>query len=162
MRQRECMFNKSITMAIFFTGMAFFMTSCSDSRPDRVTEISEEAVTKNATKGVLYKPSELALSMRRMYDNMKIVGDSIYSKKTFADSLVLGYEVILTAEATNPDEITDLYYGFARGWLLELDAFKADRTIENYHALMNACVNCHKSYCPGPIPKIQKLKIAPI
>lgn len=32
--------------------------------------------------------------------------------------------------------------------------------IINFNGVINSCVNCHKSFCPGPIKRIEKLKIA--
>jgi len=158
------MFNKVNMMAVAIFVMAIFASACSDtetSQPERKTEVNKTSVTPKKQSGVLYVPSELALLMRKMYDNMEFAGKQINSGIEISDSLVTGYETILTAEATNPDEIDSKFYGFANGWLGEIEVLRNEKSLENYNAIMNACVNCHQSYCPGPIPKIKRLKIMP-
>ena len=157
------MFSKPNYIAVLLVFTAIFMFSCQESQPERKTEVSE-AQTPAPKKGAgkVYKPSELALLMRKMYDNLKLVGDEIHANQPVSDSLLQGYERIFVAEATNPEELDGKFDGFARGWMMELEAFEADRTEEKYNNLMKACVHCHESYCPGPIPKIKRLQIAPI
>ena len=162
MKQRVYTFNKSIKLAIAFFVMAIFVSSCGDvSQPDRKTEVSKKTAAPMKQNGVVYVPSELALIMREMYNNMETAGTQLDSNGTIADSLLTGYEGMLTAEATSPDEIDDQFYGFANGWLKEVEVLRDNQTLENYNAVMNACVHCHESYCPGPIPKIKRLKIMP-
>lgn len=162
MKLQECMFNKTKMMAIAIFVMAIFVSSCSDTQQvERKTEVKKETKAPKKSNGVLYKPSELALLMRGMYDNMKLVGEFIDKGETIPDSLLTGYETITTAIATNPDEIGPKFQGFAKGWLMEVETMRTTPTNDNYNAIMNACVNCHKAYCPGPIPKIKRLKIIP-
>lgn len=158
------MFNKVKLVAVTLFVMVIFMSSCSDTiapQPERKTEVNKTNGTPNKQNGVLYVPSELALLMRKMYDNMELAGKQINSGIEISDTLLVGYETILTAEATNPGEIDAKYYGFANGWLSEVEVLKNEKSLVHYNAIMNACVNCHQSYCPGPIPKIKRLKIMP-
>ena len=157
------MFSKRISIAVLLVSTAIFMFSCEENQPERKTEVRKEMAPskRSASKGKVYQPSELALLMRKMYENLKVVGEQIHSEQPVSDSLLLGYEAMFTAEPTNPDEIDEKFYGFARGWIMELHAFDSNRTQENYNNLMSACVHCHESYCPGPIPKIKRLRIAP-
>jgi hypothetical protein len=134
-------------------------TSSSSSKDSEIVKKSKPI--KSKTSGVLYKPSELALIMRKMYSNMSLVGEHIDSGQDVTDSLLVGYEAILYAEATNPEEINEQFFGFANIWLGELKSFSESRDINSYNNLMNACVNCHQSFCPGPISKIKRLKLVP-
>ncbi len=92
---------------------------------------------------------------------MELVNAYLSANETVPDSLLFGYDKILTAEATNPKEINSTYKGFARGWLLEVEGLRQNATMENYNVVMSACVNCHQAFCPGPITKIEKLKLVP-
>lgn len=149
-------------MAVAIFVMAIFASSCSDTQQvERKTEVNKETKALKKSDGILYVPSELALLMRGMYDNMKLAGEYLEKGEVVPDSLLTGYETITTATATNPDEIGPKFQGFAKGWLMEVETMKSNQTQDNYNAIMNACVNCHKSYCPGPIPKIKKLRIFP-
>ncbi len=134
---------------------AFFVLACSETKTEKVPVQPEV----NTSKGIVYQPSELAKTMRKMYVNMKLVNEYLDSNQMIPDSLLLGYESMLTDVPTKPKEIGATFYGFAEGWLLELETFSQDRTIGNYNSLMNACVHCHQSFCPGPIKKIKRLKL---
>lgn len=134
---------------------AFLVLACSETN----SETSPVKKEIKSSKGVLYQPSELAQTMRRMYVNMELVNEYLETNQAIPDSLMIGYESMLTDAPTNPEEIGPKFHGFANGWISELAAFNQDRTIENYNALMNACVHCHESFCPGPIKKIKRLKL---
>lgn len=136
----------------------FFVWGCSEN-PTNVEPVKEVVAKESKTEGVLYKPSELASTMRNMYLNMKVVNNLLDSGVFIPDSLLTGYESMLTDTPTNPEEIGAKFAGFAEGWLSELETFKTEPNIDNYNSLMNACVHCHQSFCPGPIKKIKKLKL---
>jgi hypothetical protein len=137
---------------------AFFVFGCSDVE-QKIVPVKEEIKVETKSNGVVYQPSELAATMRAMYSNMKLVNALLDSGRAVPDSLLTGYQSMLTDTPTNPDEIGPKFYGFAEGWLLELAVLKEEPTKENYNALMNACVHCHQSFCPGPIKKIKRLKL---
>ena len=155
------MWTNKIGVIVGLIFMITFFSACSENEvvaePEAVV-VKAEPIKQN---GVMYVPSELALIMRNMYDNMELVNAHLKAGEVVPDSLLQGYEDMLTAEATNPDEIDDHYFGFATGWLSELKVMRETPTLENYNNVMNACVNCHQSFCPGPIPKIKKLKLIP-
>lgn len=155
------MLTKNIWVAVFLLGAATFFSSCSETKEEvsSVKEAAKPLVKKQ--NGVLYKPSPLALEMRRMYENMKLVNSQLKANDAVPSNLLEGYEAILTAEATNPADLNAEFYGFAKGWLTEVAVLKGDLNRDNYNNVMNACVNCHESFCPGPIPKIKKLRLVP-
>ena len=102
--------------------------------------------------------SELALLMRQMYEDGMLAKQEILEEKEI--STVLKHENILTAKATEPDKVeTDLYRTFANGYL-ELMAEVNDENNPNrkasYSNLVDSCMQCHKSICPGPMVKIKK------
>lgn len=143
--------------AATFVLAAFFVFGCSEESVK--TESLKKKESNPSSNGVLYQPSELATTMRTMYNNMKVVNGFLEKGKIVPDSLLNGYESMLTDTPTNPQEIGPKFHGFAEGWLLEMETFKNGQTKENYNSLMNACVHCHQSFCPGPIKKIKKLKL---
>jgi hypothetical protein len=151
--------NIGVIVGLIFT--VTFFSACSENEEANVPEVIEVEAKPIKQNGVMYVPSELALIMRKMYDNMELVNTHLKAGEVVPDSLLQGYEDMLTAEATNPDEIDDHYFGFATGWLSELKVLREVPTLENYNSVMNACVHCHESFCPGPIPKIKKLKLVP-
>jgi cytochrome c556 len=129
---------------------ASFFVSCTESKPEETAEEWQPD---------MYEASELVMVMREMYD------DNLKLKEEIAKGIVPAevperYRDILTATATNPDELNDLYYAMAQKYLSDYEALtKADASTvqEKYNILINTCVSCHQNYCLGPIPKIEKL-----
>lgn len=135
---------------------AFLVFGCAETKTE-TKKVESTPVKKK--KGVVYQPSELAQTMRNMYVNMELVNAYLDSNQVVPDSLLMGYESMLTDAPTNPEEIGPKFHGFAIGWLNELETFRNEQTVANYNSLMNACVHCHQSFCPGPIKKIKRLKL---
>ncbi len=123
------------------------------------TKVQEEKCGSSKSRGVVYKGSELALAMRSMHDHLEEAGKLLKKGEQVPDSLLPDFDHILTDKPTNPDEIGPKFYTFAQGWLGVYEDFRNDRNTESYNKVMNTCINCHEQFCPGPIPKIKKLKL---
>ena len=81
-------------MAVAIFVMAIFVSACSDtktSQPERKTEVNKTSVTPKKQNGVLYVPSELALLMRKMYDNMEFAGKQINSGMEISNTTTSGF-----------------------------------------------------------------------
>ena len=153
--------NGNVLIAVLLMGTAIFFSSCADQKAPESSVKAEVKAQPKKSNGVLYIPSPLAKEMRRMYDNMKLINAQLKQGTSVDESLLSGYDNILTAEATNPADLTPEFYGFAKGWLSEVSILKDEPNLANYNNVMNACVHCHESFCPGPIPKIKKLRLIP-
>lgn len=103
--------------------------------------------------------SELALLMRKMFYDL----DSIKTKLNSVDlkNLYSSHEAILTAEGTEPDKVASPEYkAFAKVYLQFLKNYETadpDQKKEAYHSLVQSCLTCHQSLCPGPMVRIKKL-----
>ena len=107
----------------------------------------------------MYQPSELVLIMRQMYDDNLALKESIKAGNVPGE-VPAKYHEMLTATATNPDELGDLYYAMAKTYLANYETLtQADSStaVEKYNVVVNTCIGCHENYCLGPIPKIEKL-----
>ena len=103
--------------------------------------------------------SELALLMRVMYeDGMKIKEQIRQGKKPDVD---FDFEKIHSAKATDPARMkTPDFEVFATSYVQAVQAFKAAKAEEAgmyYNGMVTACMNCHKSVCPGPTVRIKKM-----
>lgn len=106
--------------------------------------------------------SELALLMRRM-DKLtaewkKAVESGDYSSVEVPDWL----NQLHTAEATDPEEITEVFHPMANAWIESVKQFKDAPEAEKpaaFNTLVSNCVNCHQQFCQGPIPRIKKLYV---
>lgn len=141
----------------FFFPVVLIIVSCQN------TGESNSQVEVSAPKEIkvqkVYQPSELALEMRAIYANLKIVGHELKSGEAVSDSLLLGYENILTAKGTDSTDTDESFHAFANQWLNAVNEFKSHPSQENYNMVMDGCVSCHEQRCPGPIPKIKRLKL---
>ena len=103
--------------------------------------------------------SELALLMRQMYDEGEIMKQKIMEGKKH--KVPTAFQNILSAEATEPAKVnTQEYKNFADAYLSTLEKYTRTSGLEAkeaYHDMVESCISCHKSVCPGPVVKIKKL-----
>ncbi len=115
--------------------------------------------TKNKSYPTKTHDSELTLLMRQMYIDALASKESIIAE---TKPEPLNHTGVLSAESTQPQKAqSELYQIFAQDYLGKVNelnnAKQADR-IELYQNMINSCINCHNSTCPGPLVKIKPLK----
>lgn len=103
--------------------------------------------------------TELALLMRAMFDEgMEIRADIEAGKHP---GITLDHEKILTAEATQPEEAASPEFkSLANKYLYTIRQLGARNNMDpgkKYDAMVQACLDCHRSMCPGPVTRIRKL-----
>ena len=106
--------------------------------------------------------SELALLMRAMYD------DGMKNKQLLLDGkqpeVMVKYKQILTAKPTESmkvDAATFTPHALAYEMAMDsLIASDASNRVAAYQLMVNACMNCHQSMCPGPKVKIRHLSFS--
>ncbi len=136
--------------------------ACSSSQEkDQAQEkaVVEKTTDKESNKAQVREISELAGIMLTMHDQLKAIKSHVERGEALPDSLNWDFENMKTAEATKDMNIDDGFDGMASAFLGQLKIAMEDQSVESYNEAVNSCVNCHNSYCPGPIPKIKKLKI---
>ena len=103
--------------------------------------------------------SELAVLMRAMYDDAARVKQQIASGKRITFNV--HHEDVLNAHATEPEKAASAEYkAFARLYLesiKQLENASINEVDQLYSTMIQHCMNCHQSLCPGPIVKIKKL-----
>ncbi len=149
---------KNISIPIIF-GIFFLISACSNAEKEQ--QVNEEVITE-VVDNHPNKDSELALLMRKMYndaDSIKqlIVNDEGNISKEYIDAL----ERIHTATPTDADVKTPEFKAYTELMVNEANALFSSETNkkEGFNNLVNKCVECHQSFCPGPIKKIKKLEI---
>lgn len=143
--------NKLFLFTALLMGALFY--SCNT---DQAKTTKEEELRKRPDM------SELALLMRRM-DKLtaewkKAVESGDYSSVEVPDWL----NQLHTAEATDPEEITEVFHPMATAWIESVKQFKDAPEAEKpaaFNTLVSNCVNCHQQFCQGPIPRIKKLYV---
>jgi cytochrome c556 len=106
--------------------------------------------------------SELALLMRQMYTDSEQIRAAVLLKQLPADFREK-FKAIHTATPTDAGVRDANFKVLSDAFLAQLDkvyAVKSKNQVENFNKMVNTCVACHSSYCPGPISRIKKLTIA--
>ncbi len=112
-----------------------------------------------AEKSAFDKDSELTLLMRDMYADAASMRSAV--KKRQKPVPAVPHEQILTAAASDPEKIaTPAYATFAQAYLKALKALEEGAPKQRpalYKALIDQCMDCHTSFCPGPKMLIKNL-----
>jgi hypothetical protein len=103
--------------------------------------------------------SELAILMREMFEDGMVTKQSLLEGKT--PEVNVDYKAIHTSESTMPEKVASTEYMlFAKSYEASVEALhnaKPAHRAQAYHTMVDACVNCHKTVCQGPIVKINKM-----
>ena len=144
----------SIFIGIF--SMLFF--SCKNETNKEATCSADVKVSPINPNG----DSELALLMRKMFNDSDSIKKLITNKqgnitREYIDELVR----IHTAIPTDAKVKTPEFDAYTALMINEANALFSNDTnrVQGFNNLVNRCVDCHKSFCPGPIKKINKLNI---
>jgi hypothetical protein len=140
-----------------------FVIGCNQSESDKATD--EQSVEQSELSGTFVingvGRSELALTMRNMYDQMKLVRNSIERGVEIKSNYLEKYRSIHSDRATEPEKIDETYQAMAALFLKQYKAFESDSTnrITAFNSMLDGCLACHQQKCPGPIKVINKLKL---
>lgn len=106
--------------------------------------------------------SELTLLMRKMYEDTETVRAKVINDDANISEKYFGQlEQVHTAIASDPGVKTPIFTAFNKALITEAEAVKnnvGDKKVA-FNKFVNRCIDCHKSFCPGPISRIKKLKI---
>lgn len=103
--------------------------------------------------------SELALLMREMDKDMKTIKQAILSKKELP-KVLHKFKAMHAATPTDKDMKTIQFTKLADLLLTNTKKlYKSKQPTKAYNLMVNNCLACHQSYCPGPVVRIKKLTI---
>lgn len=117
--------------------------------------------SNNQSEKVLIDPnntSEMALLMRDMFTQL----DSVKLKLEFGHDLSnskLNFALIHEQEATDESFRKEGLEGMSWAYSNAVYQFNDSPTLINYRTVVNSCVSCHQSLCPGPLERIDNLII---
>ncbi len=140
--------------------MASLFFACSTNEEQGKEETSCSAVKPSAINP--NGDSELALLMRQLYvsaDSIKqliVKGDG-----NISDEFIAELERAHTAIPTDAKVRTPEFTAYNKLIISQAKILKeaTDNKEEEFNKLISSCINCHLSFCPGPIKKISKLNI---
>jgi hypothetical protein len=110
----------------------------------------------------MYQPSEMAGFMKAMYAYNLQLKSQIVAGET-PNSLPLDLVKLHSAEMSKGKSRTQNWQSFVNVFIASqeavVDTLSNSEIKERYNAAISNCLNCHKTECTGPIPKIKKLLI---
>ena len=125
-------------------------------------KLAKEQPVKKTVEYEMYKPSEMSIFMNAMYAYNLSLKAQIVAGET-PTSMPLDLLKLHSAEMTDGKGRTENWQSFVNVFIESQEAV-AD-TLSNtelqvrYNDAITNCLNCHKTECTGPIPKIKKLLI---
>ncbi len=109
---------------------------------------------------VTHEVSEMASLMKQMAHINEQLKERIKKGEDLGE-FPANFEKILTASMTKNQEMDEFFKRHAELFLetqREIYAHPENAT-ELYNLSIDACIKCHEEKCPGPITRIQKLKL---
>jgi hypothetical protein len=100
--------------------------------------------------------SEMALLMRDMFDEMQTIKTKIENNEDLSEEQ-LDFATIHLQEATDSSFIKEGLVPKSEGYDRIIEQFNNYPTKENYKSIVNTCISCHVSMCPGPLERIDNL-----
>ncbi len=120
------------------------------------------AQLQEQTSEVEQKSSELALLMRQLHEDSKLMKAIIESNDDLSGHFPEYVKGLKTAEPTDQKVVGENFNAMSDNYVYNLEQlFSADKNNqkEQFNLVVQSCIKCHRSFCPGPIKTIKKLKI---
>jgi len=130
-------------MKEFLIILLLFMYSCSDK------EKKQTIIDPNNT-------SEMALLMRDMFTHLETIKGKIENGESLSLEQ-LDFEIIHKQKATDESFLKEGLVPMSKEYSLVVKDFNENPTKNNYKSIVNTCISCHQSLCPGPLERIDNL-----
>lgn len=149
---------RSFTLIIFVFTLCFLVISC--AKKEENNSQKENCSPEEGKKLEMYQMSEMAALMEQMYvDNQRLKeriknGDSIGQ---FPQHFLKIHKAVMTDESDNDAFFKEQAAKFIKAQ--ELIYKDPKNAKEHFNDGVDACIQCHKQKCGGPIPRIKKLYI---
>jgi len=144
---------RKVILLVLFLGL--FSCQKKEEKPKE-----EKCAPANEKKLEMYQMSEMAALMEQMYvDNLRV-------KKQIVAGEAIGefpqhFLIIHTAKFTDESDNDTFFKENAALYIAAQKLLYSDpkNAKQHFNDGVEACLNCHKNKCGGPIPRIKKLYI---
>ena len=149
--------NKVLPFFLFLLFTVIVFQACQET-PKKVLEIEKNTASRPLNPN---GDSELALLMREMFTDVERIKEQVQNGE--AVTVEVDHEKILSAHSTEPAKAASAEFKtWGTAYLAGIETLKKSSP-ENaevaYTSLISSCLNCHQSFCPGPIVRIKKLQL---
>lgn len=145
---------RSVIKLILIFSIVGSVLGCS-TQTDKKAEVENEDKS-NESKRIPF--SELAKLMKTIHKEAVRAKDSIEDGSDILN--FSNYGGIYSATPTKENLRDARFNQFAQGYLMTVDSLHDSPKQERkwiYNRMIDQCMTCHASYCPGPSAKIRKL-----
>ena len=131
--------------SLYLVIICFILLSCNSSD----SEIKRAIIDPNDA-------SEMALLMRQMSDDLDIIKNKILNGEDIIGDQ-LQFSQIHKMKTTDESFLSEGLMQMSIGFDLVVDNYNENPSRDNYNAIVNNCISCHKGMCPGPLSRINNL-----
>ena len=144
--------------------LASFFLACESQQEDKQVEKTCEEETVEVSPVNPNGDSELALLMRNLsYETDSLKQLILNDAGNVSDEFINELERVHTATPTDPTVKTEEFKAYNELLVNQAKALQEatdnEAKTEQFNLLVNRCVDCNQSFCPGPIKRIKKLAI---
>ena len=100
----------------------------------------------------------MAQLMRDMTNKLEEIQNKIIKKESL-EKQHLTFSIIHKQKTTDPSFVKPHLKPMSETFNYSVEEFNKKPNKKNYFTIINNCLSCHQLSCPGPIMKINKLKI---
>ncbi len=123
--------------------------------------LNDSAASCDAPSSTRYPNQDkpMALMMRQMADNAQKMKNKLEAGEKI-DAGTFPFIRFHLVEPTDPNVLQPQFYENARVFQVAHKALvnaPLEKQKEMYTAYINQCINCHQTYCSGPLKRIRKL-----
>ena len=136
----------------FYLFLFCFVISCTATQTEK-TDCDSPPINPNGS-------SEMALFMRGLSKSCDTNKIRLENNQPISFNIIT--DKILTSIMTKGHHMDSSYKDFALQFIDQIKVINNEQSIERqaffYNAMIQNCISCHQSRCPGPITKIKKLR----
>lgn len=121
----------------------------------------QEAATEKVVvrkKQQLTEAKPMAMMMRAIYEQSKDMRGRVIEGEGL-DSSFYHFMAFHELEPTDSTVLIDVFYNHNEDFKAAFEKLLRSSNKETYNAMLTQCVSCHEDFCPGPIKRINKLRI---
>ena len=126
----------------------FLIWNCSNPKTEKSSQI---IIDPNPT-------SEMAQLMRDMTLKLEGIKTAIENNEVL-DENQLDFALIHNQKATDSSFVKPHIKPMSESFAYAIEQFNKDPNSSNYSTIINNCLSCHQLSCPGPVVRINQLKL---
>jgi hypothetical protein len=123
---------------------------------------TDKSEQEEKPKVQMAKETPMQMGMRAMESEMKLIKEKLLNGDSLTASDFRGLKLVFEAESSDDINGQEKFQAHSNAFLESYNSIQAampDEKTMIYNLAVENCITCHKSYCPGPVRRIAKLKI---